>query len=219
MKAIAVILSMLFALAAQCSPEAQPVAEADERPAILFLGDSLIAGYRLEANQAPPALFEQKLLAAGMNYRVINGGRSGDTSAGGLARLNWYLRPDLKLKIIAIELGSNDAMRGQPVAEIEKNLIEIVSRIRAFDPSIQVYIFQMHTFPNMGPAYVRDYARIFPRAAKSSGATLLPFPLAGIAGKPELNQDDGIHPTPRGAEIMAENIWQALRPYLRDQNT
>lgn len=220
MKRVLPVLCILALAGALCAPAADEETEdaddptADDTPAILFLGDSLTAGYRLEESQAAPALVQQKIDAAGLRYRVINGGRSGDTSAGGLARLPWYLRPEIKLAAVVIGLGSNDAMRGQSVAEIERNLRAIVQRIRKHDPSIQIFLFQMYTFPNMGPAYARNYAALFPKVARAEGVTLLPFPLEGVAAKPELNQDDGIHPTAEGTIIVAENIWKALRPAL-----
>jgi acyl-CoA thioesterase I len=181
-------------------------AAAPPKPAILFLGDSLTAGYRLELSQSPPALIEQKINAAGMNYSVINGGRSGDTSAGGLSRLGWYLRPETGVKVLVIGLGSNDAIRGLPLADLEKNLREIVRRARAFDPEMKIFLFQMHTFPNMGPRYAGDYEKIFGAVARAENITLLPFPLTGVAGKPALNQADGIHPTAEGARIMADAL-------------
>ncbi len=184
------------------------------KPAILFLGDSLTAGYRLELSQSPPALIEQKINAAGLNYSVINGGRSGDTSAGGLSRLGWYLRPETNVKVLVIGLGSNDAIRGLPLADLEKNLREIARRAREHDPDMKIFLFQMHTFPNMGPRYAGDYEKVFGAVARAERITLLPFPLAGIAGKPALNQADGIHPTAEGARLMAENIWKALAPAL-----
>jgi acyl-CoA thioesterase-1 len=219
----AIAVCACLALSAACTKPPEPETSDDEggetaataRPTLLFLGDSLTAGLGLAASQSAPALIEVKLRAAGKDYRVINAGRSGDTTAGGLARLDWYLRPEVNVRYLVIGLGSNDAMRGLPLEEISKNLREIVRRTRAFDPEIRVFLYQMRTFPNMGPRYTREYEKLFARVAQSEDLTLLPFPLQDVAGKPELNQDDGIHPTAEGTRIMADNIWQALSPHLR----
>jgi acyl-CoA thioesterase-1 len=194
---------------AQSTPTAQQAA-----PALVFLGDSLTAGHGLAASESLPARIEARLTREGLKYRVINAGRSGDTSAGGLARLPWYLRKDQRVAAIVIGLGSNDAMRGLPLAELENNLRRMVRTIRAFDPGIQVLLFQMHTFPNMGREYADAYSELFPRVARSEGIPLLPFPLEGVAGVPALNQADGIHPTAEGTQRMADNVWRALAPHL-----
>lgn len=213
--AAALVACVAIACSDSSEENAEPVsAAAPAKPAILFLGDSLTAGYRLELSQSPPALIEQKINAAGMNYSVINGGRSGDTSAGGLSRLGWYLRPETGVKVLVIGLGSNDAIRGLPLEDLEKNLREIVRRARAFDPEMKIFLFQMYTFPNMGPRYAGEYEKVFGAVARAENITLLPFPLAGVAGKPALNQADGIHPTVAGARLMADNIWKALAPAL-----
>ena len=189
-------------------------AESDAGPALLFLGDSLTAGRGLAADEALPALIERKLQESERPYRVINGGRSGDTTAGGLSRLGWYLRPELKIKAIVVGLGSNDAMRGLELVELERNLRRIVAQIRAFDPTIQIFLMQMYTFPNLGAAYRTEYAAIFPRVARDMGLVLIPFPLEGVAGDVALNQEDGIHPTAEGTRIVAENVWTILKDHL-----
>lgn len=224
MKAACLLLSLAALVACDrndkkpppVASETEPAVPArdERRPTILFLGDSLTAGYGLARSQSMPALVQQKLDADNLHYRVINAGRSGDTTAGGLARLDWYLRPDTKLAAVVISLGSNDAMRGLSLAEAEKNLIAIIEKIKAFDPEVKVFLLQMETFPSMGQEFADEYRAIFPSAAEKTGATLLPFPLEGIAGVPDLNQPDGIHPTAEGTEKMAANIWTALRPHL-----
>ena len=183
-------------------------------PAIVFLGDSLTAGRGLAASEAAPALIEKKLQAAGKQYRVINAGRSGDTTAGGLARLDWYLREEVQPEVLVIGLGSNDAMRGLAIDEMKKNLRTIVERARAFNPDMQIFLYQMYTFPNLGREYAGAFEKMFAEIAKETRITLLPFPLKDVAGKAELNQPDGIHPTAEGTRIMAENIWQALSRHL-----
>ncbi|MCE9598706.1 MAG: arylesterase [Spirochaetia bacterium] len=199
---------------ATCKKEESKPTLTRSEPAIVFLGDSLSAGLGLPEELTFPYLIQEKIDAAGLKYRVINAGRSGDTTAGGLSRLQWYLRKDVKLKILIIELGSNDAMRGQPPESIEKNLTEIIRKTRAYDPTVKILMYQFYTFPNLGKVYGDKFLQIFPRIAKKEKVELLAFPLEGVAGKPELNQADGIHPNPKGSPIVANNVWKSLKPHL-----
>lgn len=185
-------------------------------PSILFLGDSLTAGLNLAESDSFPALIQEKINAAGLEYTVINAGRSGDTSAGGLNRLSWYLQDELNLEHVIIGLGNNDAMRGLDLDEMEQNIRSIIDEVKAFDSEIEIYIFQFLTFPSMGEQYARDFAAVFPRIAREKEIKILPFPLQGIASRSEFNQDDGIHPNKEGMKIVAENIWNALGPHLQD---
>lgn len=197
-------------------PEEQSVLTSPERqyPSIVFLGDSLTAGFGLPADLAFPARVEERIRAEGLPYRVINAGRSGDTTAGGLERLDWYLQPDVKAAVFVIGLGSNDAMRGMELAAIERNLREMIHTIRRHDASIKILLFGMKTFPSMGRRYAGGYERMFVRVARSEKVVLLPFPLRGVAAHPELNQSDGIHPNEKGALIVSNNVWKDLRPHL-----
>ena len=136
-------------------------------PGLVFLGDSLTAGRGLPLEGAMPALIQAEINRAGLKYRVINGGRSGDTTAGGLSRLGWYLRPEVKPAILVIGLGSNDAMRGRSLASIKQNLRAIVRSARKYDPKLKILLFQMHTFPNMGRRYAGSYQRLFAEVARS----------------------------------------------------
>lgn len=190
-------------------------APADERPAVVFLGDSLTAGYGLSADEALPSRIAARLDAAGIRLRVVNGGRSGDTSAGGLARLSWYLRPEVGLAALVVNLGSNDALRGLSLAELEKNLTAIVTRAKAAVPAAPVFLVQLETFPNMGPDYTGEYRAVFPRVAAATGALLVPFPLREVALDKSLNQGDGVHPNAAGVEKMADEMWPTLEPALR----
>ena len=183
-------------------------------PAVVFLGDSLTAGFGLSESEALPAQIQKKFEAARLPYRSINAGRSADTSAGGLARLDWYFREGMALEAIVIGLGSNDAMRGLPLDALESNLRAIVRRIHERKPDAKVFIWGLRTFPNLGPEYVAAFAEIFPRVAATENAILIPFPLEGVAGNPELNQEDGIHPTARGTELVAQRIWDTLQQHL-----
>ena len=190
-------------------------AAADTRPAVVFLGDSLTAGLGLSADEALPARIAARIEQAGLPLRVINGGRSGDTSAGGLARLDWYLRPEVNMAALVVNLGSNDALRGLSLEELEKNLTAIIEKAQAARPGMPVFLVQLETFPNMGAEYTGAYREVFPRVAKATGAILVPFPLREVALTPELNQGDGVHPNAEGTEKMAAEMWPHLEPVLR----
>ncbi|HEY8142874.1 MAG TPA: arylesterase [Kofleriaceae bacterium] len=193
-------------------PAAPPV---DRRPAVVFLGDSLTAGLGLSADEAVPARIAARIDQAGLPLRVVNGGRSGDTSAGGLARLAWYLRPDVGMAALVVNLGSNDALRGLSLVELEKNLTAIVTRAKTAAPSAPVLLVALETFPNMGDEFTAEYRAIFPRVAQATGAVLVPFPLREVALDPALVQPDGVHPNAAGAEKMAATMWPTLEPVLR----
>jgi len=192
---------------------AQPGPDAGA-PAIVFLGDSLTAGLGLAQNEALPARIQQRLDAAGLPYRAINAGRSGDTSAGGLARIDWYFREQIDLRALVIGLGSNDALRGLSLSSMEENLQQLIRRTREHKPAAQIFLWALETFPNLGPDYAREYAAVFPRLSEREHVTLIPFPLADVAGHPELNQNDGIHPSAEGTELVADRIWAVLKPAL-----
>lgn len=193
-----------------------PPAQADmSLPAVVFLGDSLTAGYQLSAAEALPARIEQRMLKVGLKLRVVNAGRSGDTSAGGLSRLDWYLRPEVGLAALVVNLGSNDALRGLPLDQLERNLVEIIEKTKAARPGAPLFLVQLETFPNLGRTFTGDYRGIFPRVAARTGATLLPFPLSEVVLDAELNLGDGVHPNAAGVERMAAVMWPALEPGLR----
>jgi acyl-CoA thioesterase-1 len=183
-------------------------------PAIVFLGDSLTAGFGLNEGEALPALIQKKVEAGHLPFRVINAGRSGDTTAGGLARIDWYLKDSVELRAVVIGLGSNDAMRGLPLETMESNLRQLIARIRGRKPNAEIFLWEMRTFPNLGQAYAGDYAAVFPRVAEAEAVTLIPFPLEPVAARPELNQSDGIHPNAEGTRVVAERVWASLAPRL-----
>jgi len=176
-------------------------------PLVLFLGDSLTAGYGLAEGEAFPALLGELLEADGHPIRVLNAGVSGDTSAGGLRRLDWLLSQ--KPSIVVVELGANDGLRGLPLEHTEENLREILLRVRA--DGAQPLLVGMQVPPNYGPEYAPAFAEIFPRLAKSLDVPLVGFLLDGVGGRPELNLADGIHPTAEGHRILAENVLPRLR--------
>ncbi|HKV11330.1 MAG TPA: arylesterase [Thermoanaerobaculia bacterium] len=175
-------------------------------PLVIFLGDSLTAGLGLAENQAYPALLDRKLDEAGAPIRVLNAGVSGDTTAGGLSRLDWLLsqKPD----VLVVGLGANDGLRALPVDETEKNLREIVRRAQA--AGARVLLLGMQIPPNYGPDYTRAFADLYPRIAEDLDVPLVPFLLDKVGGIRELNLEDGIHPNAKGQEIVAENVL----PYL-----
>ena len=185
----------------------------DARPAVVCLGDSLTAGYGLAAEEAWPALVQERVDARGLGLRVVNAGVSGDTSAGALRRVEWLLR--LPIAVLVVALGGNDLLRGQDPAAMRRNLAEIVERTRGAHPDARFVIAGMRAPPNLGSAYAKAFEAVYPEVAASARAALIPFLLAGVAGDPELNQVDGIHPTAEGQRIIAETVWQALEPLLR----
>lgn len=183
-------------------------------PVILFLGDSLTAGFGVPVEKSFPSLVQEAFLKENIGLRVINGGRSGDTSAGGLDRLDWYLQSNLPIKHFVLCLGSNDAMRGLPLPQLEQNLNKILNRVKTEYPEAKIYISQLYTFSNLGESYTAQFEEIFPRVAQKQGATLLPFILSDVAGQAHLNQPDGIHPNEQGTQLVADFVLRELKPYL-----
>jgi acyl-CoA thioesterase-1 len=184
-------------------------APADER-VIVALGDSLTAGLGVAADEAYPALLERRLRSVGSPYRVVNAGVSGDTTAGGLRRLDWVLRSHPEIVIVA--LGANDGLRGLPVAALRDNLTAIVTRLRA--GGARVLLVGMRLPPNYG-AYAGEFAEAFREVARRTSAAFMPFLLEGVAGDASLNQADGIHPNAAGQRAVADRVWRSLRPLLR----
>jgi acyl-CoA thioesterase-1 len=181
---------------------------------ILILGDSITAGYGLEPDESFPALLQKKIDARGWQFRVINAGQSGDTSASGLARLDWLLKN--RVDVLVLELGGNDGLRGLPPENTRKNLQAIIDRTRERYPEARVIIAGMKVPPNMGRDYAARFEAIFRDLAKQNKAVLIPFILEGVGGLRELNLSDGIHPTAKGQEIVAQNVWKALEPVLKN---
>ena len=180
-------------------------------PRVVFLGDSLTAGLGLGEEAAYPALVGELLAERGVAVRIVNAGVSGDTSAGGLARVDWLLTQ--KPEILVVALGANDGLRGQPVAAIEANLREIVRRARA--AGSQVVLAGMKMPPNYGPDYTRDFEALYARLARELALPFIPFLLEGVAADPALNQVDGIHPTAEGQRKIADLVINALLPLLQ----
>lgn len=179
---------------------------------IVAFGDSLTAGYGLRPEEAWPARLEAKLRQEGWSAVVQNAGLSGETTTGGLRRIEWILRECPDLLIVA--LGANDGLRGLPLERTEENLLDIIEKGRTRCPAVKVVLAGMLVPPNLGPEYTRQFRDLFPRVAWRAKATLIPFLLEGVAGRPELNLPDGIHPNPEGHRIIAETVWKVLQPLL-----
>jgi len=175
-------------------------------PLVVFLGDSLTAGLGVDEDQAYPALVAARLEKSGHPVRFLNAGVSGDTSAGGLRRLDWLLKQHPS--VVVVGLGSNDGLRGLPLFTTEENLRQIVRRVR--DSGARVLLLGMMVPPNYGPDYAPKFAAMFPRLAKELDVPLVPFLLEGVGGRPEMNQGDGIHPTVEGHRILADNVYSRL---------
>lgn len=202
--------------AARAAVAAPPAAAVDRDaspngPLVAFLGDSLTAGLGLSLEQAFPALLGERLRGEGLTIRVVNAGVSGDTTAGGLARIDWLLaqRPD----VVVVGLGVNDAMRGQPLEDTEANLRSIVRRAKGAGAA--VLLLGMRVPTNFGPDYTARFHEIYARVARDEGADLVPFLLDGVGGKPDLNLGDGVHPNAQGHRILATNVLPRLRTLVK----
>lgn len=190
-----------------------PVAPAAEAPkTVVVLGDSLAAGYGLDPSESFPALLQKKIDAAGMKFTVVNAGVSGDTTSGGLRRIDWLLKRPVD--VLVLELGGNDGLRGIPVGVTKTNLQAIIDRTKQKNPRAHIVVAGMQMPPNMGADYTASFAKLFPELAKANNAALIPFLLEGVGGKPELNLPDMIHPTAEGQKIVATNVWNVLKPVL-----
>jgi acyl-CoA thioesterase I len=185
-------------------------AKSENLPLIVAFGDSLTAGFGLPEEQWLTTLLQRKLEEKGYRYRVVNAGMSGDTSAGGVSRIDWSLEGDVKYMVL--ELGGNDGLRGLPVANMKKNLAEMIERAQS--RGVTVILAGMEAPPNLGEEYTGEFRQTYRDLAKKYKLTLIPFLLEGVAGHPGLNQPDGIHPNAEGAKVMTENVWRELEPLL-----
>jgi acyl-CoA thioesterase-1 len=179
---------------------------------ILFLGDSLTAGLGVAPSQAFPAIIQAKIRAAHLPFDVKNAGVSGDTTAGGLSRLDWILQSPID--VLVLELGANDGLSGLPITAMKNNLQAIIDRVKTKNPRVKIVIAGMQIPPNYGADYANDFRATFEKLAEKNHAALVPFLLEGVGGHAELNQADHIHPTPAGHKIVAENVWRVLEPLL-----
>lgn len=184
-----------------------------DKKVILFFGNSLTAGYGLEQEEAYSFIIQKKIDSLQLPYRCINAGLSGDTTAGGLGRIDWVLKEPVDLFLL--ELGANDGLRGISPEETEKNLNAIIDKVRATSKDTQILLAGMKVPPNMGENYAVKYEAIFPRVAKEKEVTLIPFFLEGVAGNPKFNQADRIHPTAAGTKIVANTVWNAIENFIK----
>ncbi len=180
---------------------------------VVILGDSITAGYGLDPEEAYPALLQKKVDAAGLAFTVVNAGVSGDTTAGGLRRVNWALGPGAEVLLVA--LGGNDGLRGIPPEQTEKNLRGIIEKAREKSPRVKVVLAAMRMPDNMGREFTEGFAAVYPRVAEESGVVLVPFLLEGVGGVAEMNLPDRIHPNAEGQRKVAENIWGVLEAVLK----
>lgn len=184
----------------------------EEKKTILFFGNSLTAGYGLEPEESFAGIIQQRIDSLGLDYQVINGGLSGETTASGLNRMDWFLEEEPAIFIL--ELGGNDGLRGIPVLETKKNLQQIIHLVRDKYPHTRIILAGMQIPPNMGHSYSQEFRDIFPELAAKENVHLIPFLLEGVAGEASLNLPDGIHPSKEGHKIVAETVWEHLEPML-----
>lgn len=219
----AVLALMVAVTLSACAGDRPPTKEekagapaSSVRPVILCVGTSLTAGLGLDPEQAYPALLQAKVDEAGLSYRVVNAGVSGETSAGALRRMDWLLRQ--KVAVLVLETGANDGLRGQDPESTRANIQAIFDRALQQSLPPRLVLAGMEALPNYGPEYGRKFHALYPELARKNGAALVPFILEGVGGVPALNQADGIHPTAEGHRRVAENVWRVLQRVLKELN-
>ncbi|MBC8094780.1 MAG: arylesterase [Akkermansiaceae bacterium] len=205
-------LGLLLTASATVAAESTNTPPAAAKCTIVVLGDSLAAGNGVDPEESFPAQLQQKIDQQKWNFTVVNAGLSGDTSAGGLRRIQWLLRQ--QIDVLILELGGNDGLRGLLPGATKTNLQAIIDRTRSRYPNVQIVIAGMKMPPNMGEDYRKRFEQIFDELARSNQAALVPFLLEGVGGRADMNQDDRIHPTAEGQRVLAENVWRVLQPLL-----
>jgi len=191
---------------------AKETATVTKKKKIVFYGNSLTAGYGLSPEQAFPAIIQKKIDSLGLPYQVVNAGVSGETSSGGLTRIDWILQQPIDVFIL--ELGANDGLRGIQLSETKKNLQAIIDKVKAKNSDTKLLFAGMQIPPNMGQTYTTEFKNIYTELSEKNAMTLIPFLLEGVGGEPTLNLEDGIHPTAEGHLIVAENVWKELQKLL-----
>ena len=200
---VCVFLPALFAQAVTPAPA----------KTVVFLGDSLTAGLGVQSAEAFPALVAEKIRAAGLSFEVENAGLSGDTSAGGLRRIDWLLQR--RIDVLVVELGANDGLRGLDLKSMKANLQAIIDKTKAKNPQVKIVLAGMQVPPNLGAEYAAGFEKVYAELARENNAVLIPFLLEGVGGHRELNQQDLIHPSAAGHRIVADLVWRTLEPILR----
>jgi acyl-CoA thioesterase I len=198
---------------AEALTQPETAAREETRQAILFFGNSLTAAYGLDPEQGFPALIQQKIDSLGLAYQVVNAGLSGETTTGGLARIEFLLRQPFA--VVVVELGGNDGLRGIDPSLSKKNLQGIIDKIRAKSPQARIVLAGMEAPPSMGQDFTEAFRQMYPALAKANQVELIPFLLERVGGDPKLNLPDGIHPTAVGHQIVAETVWKVLKPVLQ----
>ncbi len=204
MKLFTLIISLICTVSLQ--------AQSDPPKTILIFGDSITAGLGVDQEQAFPALIQDKIDSLGLNYEVINGGLSGETSAGGLRRIDWILQRNID--IMVLELGGNDGLRGINLNSTKSNLQQIIDKVEAKNPEVEIILAGMQVPPNLGQEYTQQFQTIYPELAKENDLPLIPLIMDKLGGNEELIQSDGLHPTPAGHKVIAETVWEVLKPLL-----
>jgi len=212
-KTMPLFLAIALGLALHSPLLAQAPSPVSPARTIVFLGDSLTAGLGVQPTEAFPALIADRIRAERLPFEVENAGLSGDTSAGGLRRIEWLLQR--RIDLLVIELGANDGLRGLPLTSLKTNLQTIIDKARAKNPAVKIVLAGMQVPPNLGPDYAAGFQRIYAELARENNAALIPFLLEGVGGHRELNQPDLIHPTAGGHQIVADLVWKTLEPILR----
>jgi acyl-CoA thioesterase-1 len=193
--------------------EKSSTTQADSGKTILFFGNSLTAGFGVDQAEAFPALIQLRIDSLKLPFKVINAGLSGETSSGGLNRIDWLLRQ--KVDVFVLELGANDGLRGIPLTETRKNLQSILDKVKEKNPAVLLVMAGMQVPPNMGQVYAKEFLALFNDLSAQNKMILIPFLLEGVGGDPKLNQADGIHPTVEGHKIVANTVWNYLKPFVR----
>jgi acyl-CoA thioesterase-1 len=204
-----IALGLCVFLPALCAQTATPA----PTKTVVFLGDSLTAGLGVPSAEAFPALIAEKIRAAGLSYEVENAGLSGDTSAGGLRRIEWLLQR--RIDVLVVELGANDGLRGLDLKSMKANLQAIIDKTKAKNPQVKIVLAGMQVPPNLGAEYASGFEKVYAELARENNAVLIPFLLEGVGGHRELNQQDLIHPSAAGHRIVADLVWRTLEPILR----
>lgn len=195
--------------------EAKQASQEEEEKVILFFGNSITAAYGLNSSESFPAIIQEKIDSLGYDYKVVNAGLSGETTAAGKNRIDWVLERQ-QVDIFVLELGANDGLRGLDPQMSKENLAEIIDKVRAANPDVEIILAGMMVPPSMGGEYAKKFSRIFPELAAEKDVALIPFLLENVAGERALNQADGIHPTAEGQKIVAETVWLVLEDVIKD---
>jgi acyl-CoA thioesterase I len=209
------VTALAFGVASSVASDVPPGSADASAKTIVVLGDSLAAGYGLDRTEAFPALLQRKVNELGLKFQIVNAGVSGDTSAGGLRRIDWLLKRPVD--VLVIELGGNDGLRGLSATALKKNLQSIIERTRAKYPGVKIVLAGMKMPANFGE-YAGQFERVYSEVAKEQNVALVPFLLEGVGGRPALNLPDGIHPTAEGQKVLAENVWRVLKPVLEKED-